>query len=206
VKPHFLAAGQAFSLLIGALTVNTACEAQRPSDDFEPALIPSRGRPGTSKAVPVHMPGALPEETTVAAAKASSAVPLKNTGKLGERLEGDVYYFELLGLRTCDASGKVAAVEVEIEAKTRLTVSPRDVAIGKGGITFTGGLNFDRQLPGCAPLLGISVLQKGQVTRGFVLFDVPRRPGSDLTLIYQPTRWGGAGYVSVPLQTWPGPP
>lgn len=205
-QSRFLAKGPALSLLACALTATSACDVHRPSDDFEPAVVPSRSRPGAPQVAPVHMPGAIPQQNAVAATKASSALSVKTTGRLGERLEGDVYYFKLLGSRTCDALGKVAAVEVEIEAKTRLTVSPRDVAIGKGGITFTGGLNFDRKLPGCTPLLGISVLRKGQVASGFVLFDVPGRPGGDLALIYQPTRWGGAGYVSVPLETWSAPP
>jgi hypothetical protein len=152
------------------------------------------------------MPDAVPQENAPVADAVTAPASFKTTGNVGELLENNLYFFKLRNARTCDASGKVAGVEVEIEAKTKLAVSPRDVVIGKGGIAFTAGLNFERKLPGCTPLLNLSVLKKGQVARGFVLFDLPRRPGNDLTLIYQPTRWGGAGYVRVPLPTWSGPP
>jgi hypothetical protein len=196
-----------FWLVACALTATSACDFHPTRNDAKPTRAASSSPRRAPRIVPVHMPDAIPQQNVAAAASAViTPTPLKSTGKVGELLESDVYFFKVRSLRTCDASGKVAGVEVEIEAKTKLAVSPRDVVIGKGGITFTAGLNFERKLPGCTPLLGLSVLQKGQVARGFVLFDVPRPPGSDLTLIYQPTRWGGAGYVSVPLQTWSGPP
>lgn len=154
-------------------------------------------------APPVSMPDALPPAEAEAHAEAvqASAV-VKYRGKRGERLEGDVFHFTLLGSRLCEKDGKVAGVEVEIEAKARLSVSPRDVVIGKGGVTYNASLDVSRKLSGCAPLLPISSLRKGQTARGFVLFDLPSRPGEDLQLIYQPTRWGGAGYVTVPLEQW----
>ena len=136
------------------------------------------------------------------AIQASAQVKHSGSGTPGERLEGDVYYFQLRSLKTCDSEGKVAGVEVEIEAKSKLSVTPRDVVIGKGGIQFSSSLDFERKLPGCTPLLKISTLQKGQVARGFVLYDLPARPGDDLRLVYQPTRFGGAGYVTAPLKDW----
>ncbi len=150
------------------------------------------------------MPGAIPQEPAHAEA-VTAAARVKTSGKLGEQLEGDVYYFTLRSMRTCDASGKVAGVEVEIEAKAKLAVSPRDVVIGKGGIAFNASMDLERRLPGCLPLLEISALRQGQKTRGFVLFDLPYRPPADLRLIYQPTRWGGAGYVTARLEDWKGP-
>jgi len=135
----------------------------------------------------------------VEAVAASASV--KHSGKLGERLEGDIYYFELRSVRACDEAGKIVGVEVEIEAKEKLNVSARDVTIGRGGVAFNASLDLARKLPGCTPLLGFSALQRGQVARGFVTFDLPT-PRRDLGLIYQPTRWGGAGYVSVPQLEW----
>jgi hypothetical protein len=105
------------------------------------------------------------------------AASVKSHRKLGERLESDVHYF-----------------------------TARDVVRGRGGITFDAGLDFVRKLPGCTPILDRTVLRAGGVARDFVLFDLPTRPGNDLTLIYQPTRWGGAGYVRVPLRCWSSAP
>jgi hypothetical protein len=114
--------------------------------------------------------------------------------------------FRLRRLKICDDTGKVAGVEIEIEGKTKLAVSPRDVVLGHGGITFNANLDILRKLPGCTPILDRTVLRTGEVARGFVSFDLPTRPGNDLTLIYQPARWGGAGYVSVPLRGWSSAP
>jgi hypothetical protein len=150
------------------------------------------------------MPGAIPQAELQGdqpvAARETAAV--KYSGDVGERLEGDVYFFKVHSLKTCDAAGKLAGVEVEVEAKGRLAVNPRDVIIGKGGISFTASLDLKRELPGCTPLLQISVLKRGQAARGYVLYDLPWRPTNDLRLIYQPTRWGGAGYVTAPLKDW----
>lgn len=156
----------------------------------------------------VRMPNALPQAELMGEGHARVEpvkANVKYSGRVGERLEGDVYYFTVLSLRTCDAAGKLAAVEVEIEAKSKLSVSPRDVTLGKGGITFTANLDFKRQPPGCTPRLEISTLQKAQKARGFVLYDLPRPPGPDLRLIYQPTRFGGAGFVTASLQPWSAP-
>jgi hypothetical protein len=157
---------------------------------------------------PVSMPGAIPQ----AELQGEQPTPVRETaavkysGEVGERLEGDVYFFQVHSLKTCDAEGKVAAVEVEIEAKSKLTVSPKDVVIGKGGIRFTASLDFKRNLPGCTPQLEISALKRGQTVRGYVLYDLPWRPTSDLHLVYQPTRWGGSGFVTAPLKSWPSTP
>lgn len=112
--------------------------------------------------MPMTMPGALAHEHKHVEA-ATRAASVKSHDQLGERLEGDVYYFR-----------------------------PRHV-LGRSGITFNASLDFVRKLPGCSPILDMTVLRAGEVARDFVLFDLPTRPGNDLTLIYQPTRWGGAG-------------
>ena len=136
---------------------------------------------------------------------------VKHTGKLGELLEGDVYYFKLSSIRPCGEqpdpktakpnARRVVAAEVEITAKEELNVSPRDVTIGVGGIVFNGSVDRKRTIEGCSPLLEISRLRSKQAAKGYVLFDIPvTGPGSDLGemgLIYQPTRFGGAGRVLV---------
>jgi hypothetical protein len=157
---------------------------------------------------PVNMPGAIPQAELHGdqPTPARETAAVKYSGDVGERLEGDVYFFQVHSLKTCDAAGKVAGIEVEIEAKSKLSVSPKDVVIGKGGIRFTASLDFKRNLPGCTPQLEISALKRGEKVRGYVLYDLPWRPTDDLRLIYQPTRWGGAGYVTAPLKNWALPP
>jgi hypothetical protein len=139
-------------------------------------------------------------------------VNLKHTGTIGEVLEGDVYSFKLLSLGPCGEqpdpkmakvdARRVVAAEVEITAKQELNVSPRDVVIGVGGVSFAGSVDQKRTIEGCTPLLKFSRLPSKQVAKGFVLFDVPvTGPGSDLAamgLRYQPTRFGGAGSVLIP--------
>jgi hypothetical protein len=150
------------------------------------------------------MPGAVPQEVAPSTAQATPAsVSVKQSGTVGERLEADLYYFKLYGVRACDEAGKVLGVEVEVEAKARLSLSPRDVTIGRGGIGFNASMDPERKLPGCTPLLRASALRGGQVARGFVLFDLPSAPRHELSLIYQPTRWGGAGFVTVPRLNGP---
>lgn len=177
-----------------------------------PAPVPSAkprvvGKASPKPAAPVLMPGAVPQAERDAHAHAVQAsTTVKYSGAIGERLEGDIYYFKVLATRVCDVAGKVAGVEIELEAKEQLAVSPRDVVIGKGGIAFNASQDLQRKLPACSPLLRISTLKSGQVARGFVLFDLPSPPANDLQLIYQPTRWGGAGYVTTPLTSWSGAP
>jgi hypothetical protein len=192
-------------LLLGAAGCNTKPEPPGGDNPVPRALASS----GPKKPVPpVNMPGAIPQAELhgdqPVAARETAAV--KYSGEVGERLEGDVYFFQVRSLKTCDNAGKVAGVEVEIEATSKLSVNPRDVVIGKGGVRFTASLDFKRELPGCTPLLQISILQKGQKARGYVLYDLPSRPTDDLRLIYQPTRFGGAGFVTAPLKDWPLPP
>lgn len=193
-------------LAVGLVTASglVACNGERPRQSSQRAQPVAAPKPKTVPAV--HMPGAIARAESQGAEAPRASPQLKNEGKLGERLEGDVYYFRLKSLRLCDGTGKLAGVEVEIEAKSRLSVSPRDVVIGKGGIAFHASMNSERRLPGCTPLLDISTLQRGEVAAGFVLFDLPHRPGNDLGLIYQPTRWGGAGFVRSSLEGWSTPP
>ena len=143
----------------------------------------------------------------------SPPVAVKHTGEMGELLEGDMYSFKLLSMKPCGeqpdpktappTARRVVAAEVEVTAKGEFNVSPRDVAVGVGGIVFNGSVDQKRKLPGCSPLLRISVLREKQVAKGFVLFDIPvSGPGSDLremSLVYKPTRFGGAGQVLVRL-------
>ena len=143
--------------------------------------------------------------------------PMKTAGKVGEGLEGDVSYFKVLSLKPCgnvkspaeaeaarDPKARaVFAAEVEIVAKTRLNVSPRDLSLNKGGMKFMASVDPKRTLDGCTPLLQVSRLQPKESARGFVLFDLPAwGPGSnvnELDLMYHPARFGGSTQLFVKL-------
>lgn len=189
----------------------------------EPAAKPS------SKPVPIAKAPAAPKPIDVMAKLGPvkpeadhhqpppPTTPLKTVGAMGEGLEGDVSYFKLLSVKPCgDAKSReeaearkdpkaraVYAAEVEIVAKTRMNVSPRDLSLGKGGFSFMASVDPKRELKGCTPLLQISLLQPKQSARGFVLFDLPAwGPGSnvnELNLIYHPARFGGSTQVLVKL-------
>lgn len=200
---------KAFSVKLLATSLSTllvagavACKSPPSSPGSQQAgaqpLASSRARPIPT----VYMPGAIPQDVAATEAVAATST-VKNRGKLGERLEGDVYYFRLLAAHACDAGGKVVGVEIELEAKTKLAVSPRDMTLGKGGMAFSASLELERKLPGCSPLLRMATLKKGETAKGFVLFDLPSPPPEGLGLVYQPTRWGGAGHVAVELSGWP---
>jgi hypothetical protein len=139
---------------------------------------------------------------------------VKSVGRLGELLEGDVYFFRLVELHRCEGPGSITGsgptsrvavgAKVEITAKSALNIQPRDVLLTTGGITFYGGVDMKRELEGCTPLAKISTLRKDEVARGYVLFDIPvTGPGSELDKLglgYHPTRFGGSGPVFVPAE------
>jgi len=144
--------------------------------------------------------------------------PLKTVGSMGDELEGDVSYFKLLSIKPCKdpkapaggsggapnpAARNVVAAEVEIVAKTKLTVNPRDLMLGKGGITFNASVDPKRELAGCTPLLKLSWLKTRESAKGYVLFDLPASgPGSslnELNLVYHPARFGGSVQLHVKL-------
>ena len=89
---------------------------------------------------------------------------------------------------------------VEITAKGRLSISPRDMQLASGGIIFYGSIDDKRRLPGCTPLLKRSMIQNDGVAKGYVLFDVPLPEPRSLELTYRPTRWGGATPVRVRIR------
>ena len=169
----------------------------------QPAPGPSALREalGIPHGVDMEAQGA-PSVTPVAAKK------VKASGGLGELLEGTVYFFEAEAVKPCDApanaaaSGKAPVVlgaKVRIKAKSRLTVSPREVSLHGDGIMFNASMDPNRSLKGCTPLLKVSWLKKDEVIEGFVVFDVPSPAPKQLVLNYLPTRWGGASAVRVTL-------
>ena len=181
------------------------------------SVVPAAAQAATPAAPPnpsaLHgMPGALGVESEEMAV--TVPVPgVKSTGTVGDRLEGDVYLFKMLSSTPCGAAldakaeaepaapaGKsVVGVKVRIDAKSRLGISPRDVTLHRGGVTFYASVSPDRRLKGCTPLLKVSSLRKKESIEGFVLFDLPSPDLKGLELEYRPTRWGGAGQVRVAL-------
>ncbi len=212
-------------LLLTALVALVTLGCARKSSNTRDAPPAKPAVTAKAKAAPANatrpvshgMPGPLtPEpgfEHGASSVPKAPTVNVKSMGEMGELLEGNAYFFKLLSMKPCGeqpdpatalpAARRVVAAEIEVTAKGEFNVSPRDVAIGVGGITFRGSVDPKRKVPGCTPLLGISVLRDKDVAKGFVLFDIPvSGPGSDLhqmNLVYHPTRFGGAGQVMVHL-------
>ena len=93
---------------------------------------------------------------------------------------------------------------LSIEAKQpALFVSPRDLEMRRGGVILNARHINQPLLPGCQPLLPARQMRAGESLGGFALFEVPRsfRTTTDdpIVLSYQPTRWGGARRVEVPI-------
>jgi hypothetical protein len=213
-------------LLACAALALAGCTKDAPNDALAKPAAASRSapkpaaaqqeRPATGETTLAGMPGPLTPELGFEHggkpnARPAPSAPLKNVGKVGELLESDVFTFKLVSIAPCGPAPdpktaapnarRVVAADVEITAKEGMSVSPRDVAIGVGGIVFNGSLDSKRKVEGCGALLAPGVLLPEKSAKGRVLFDIPvTGPGSDLGqmgLIYQPTRFGGAGAVMV---------
>lgn len=168
----------------------------------KPGLDPGPIRPVSSQAPSESEPSPPPTFKTV--------------GEMGETLEGQVHRFKLLAVHPCGPRPEKPVVppkegeysteriavgaEVEIQAKGRLFISPRDVTLRSGGIFFYANLDLERRLEGCTPVLQRDWLDQDQSVRGFVLFDLPIRKLEGFELAYRPTRWGGAIPLRVPLR------
>jgi len=205
-------------IAIGCAREPSKFDASKATATARPIAKPKAGTTPPAETQPASlagMPGPLTPEPGFHGRPAVPKVPavnVKHTGKVGELLEGDVYFFKLLSIAPCGeqpdpktakpSARRVVAAEVEITARSELNVSPRDVMIGVGGISFHGSVDRTRSIDACRPALPISSLRPKEVAKGFVLFDIPvTGPGSDLAemgLIYQPTRFGGAGRVLIP--------
>jgi hypothetical protein len=208
------------------VALSCAACAREPSSGMAPKPSAS---PAAKKAVAVPKPAPNPAEAiaklgpvvpeTEQHQPPPSSKPLKTTGAIGDDLEGDASYFKLVAMRPC-TDGKsappagdggapdpkartIVAAEVEIVAKSRVNVSPRDLTLRQGGIMFMASVDPKRELKGCTPLLKFSRLMPKESVKGFVLFDIPTwGPGSkldELNLIYHPARFGGSIPVQVKL-------
>src|SRR5262245_15786374 len=91
-----------------------------------------------------------------------------------------------------------------VEAKDDVFVSPRDLQLRRGGVILNARHINQPLLSGCKPLLPAKQLRPGEGLGGFALFEVPKsfRQTTDdpIVLSYQPTRWGGARKVEVPIR------
>ena len=209
--------------IIALALILTACRrenSEKPSDKSgaEPASarpeVVSRPAPGASAlreqlgipaGVDMETQGPAPAVTPAAARK------VKSHGALGDLLEGDVYFFTAESVKPCgepatpsagsggEQSRVVVGAKVKIKAKSRLTVSPRELSLHSGGVTLNASMDLKRELKGCTPLLKVGWLKKDETIEGFVLFDVPTPEPKNLQLRYLPTRWGGASAIGVKL-------
>ena len=75
----------------------------------------------------------------------------------------------------------------------------RDVTIEKDGVIIRSEVN-PKPSTGCSPLLEPRTLRHNQVASGVVVFQVADEAFvRSSTIAYQPTRWGGAPHVQVPV-------
>ena len=79
-------------------------------------------------------------------------------------------------------------------------VSPRDVTLESGGVILQTTPPTVSLVARCAPALTARRLPARQTARGTVLFEISpefRAGQGSMELVYRPTRWGGAGRLSV---------
>jgi hypothetical protein len=202
------------SIGLCALGLSAACEKTptEPSSNEPRLAAPAPSAPRPAVPIPGMPPGFAIDggEQRVGHATVGAELPkLKVLGKVGEQLEGDVYFFKTLSVKQCEGSPAaggnakikplVIGAEVEIKAKRQLNISPRDVRLGSGGVVFYASVDPQRQEKGCEPMIRHGSLGAEQVIRGYVVFDVPPPEPPKLQLTYAPTRWGGAGSVVTTL-------
>jgi hypothetical protein len=128
----------------------------------------------------------------------------------GDWIETPSYKFRFAGLKRCGAAEEAGAgafstlgFAVEVAPKQgQIFVSPRDVALERGGVILEARYLDQKPLPNCAPMLPQRQIRVGQSVRGTVMFDVPPSFSSGsgpIKLSYRPTRWGGAPRVEVKI-------
>jgi hypothetical protein len=160
-------------------------------------------------------PGA--DAGSAVAATASEALPLD--AGLGGWVETASYKFKVSGVAPCAMPAPVRSasndgsaesvpedrpqrvgVTVHVGAKfDEFFVSGRDVTIVKGGVIIQPEVN-PKPSAGCSPLLEPKTLRHDQVASGVVVFQVEDEAFvRSSTIAYQPTRWGGAPHVQVPV-------
>jgi hypothetical protein len=196
-------------------------ETTQPSVTATPASLrapPAADRPASAEPTAQSSAAALRPAAQGSSGTESAQAAPKTVGRTGELLTGDVYAFRAISVQPCGGSAHksvapqasasapshnesvVIGALVEIAAKGRLSISPRDAQLVSGGITFYASVDDKRRLVGCTPLLKRSMIQKDQVAKGYVLFDVPLPEPRTLELMYRPTRWGGATPVRVRIR------
>jgi hypothetical protein len=152
-----------------------------------------------------------------AAAAQSEALPLD--AGLGAWIESAAYKFKVSGVTPCaipaparSASNDGAAESVPVDRPQRIGVtvhvaakfdeffvSDRDVTIEKDGVIIQPEVH-PTPSAGCSPLLEPKALRHDQLASGVVVFQVEDEAFvRSSTIAYQPTRWGGAPRVQVPV-------
>jgi hypothetical protein len=126
----------------------------------------------------------------------------------GMWVESDAYDFKVETVKLCkpdkvdDADAKapnLVGVKVQVKAKVgEFFADQRHAQLRSGGIFLSPKLEVTN-FPGCTPAFKPVQLRAGQVTGGFIVFEVPG-PYPNLLVEYHPVRWGGAGTVRVKIE------
>jgi len=123
----------------------------------------------------------------------------------GTWISSDIYDFKLESAKYCTKPQKSDAgepkpgtvwlgVKAQILAKTdEVFLDRRHATLRDKGIYFQASLDLE-PFGGCTPAFKPVQLKRGQVTSGYIVFELPKA-WPNLLLEFQPTRWGGAGRV-----------
>ena len=136
-----------------------------------------------------------------------------------QRIESAAYKFKVTSVAPCALpapvrsaanDGSAEAVPEDRQLRVGVTVhvlakfdeffvAGRDVTIEKDGVIIQPEVQ-PKPSTGCSPLLEPKAMRHDQVASGVVVFQVPDEAFlRSSTIAYQPTRWGGAPRVQVPV-------
>jgi len=191
--------------LISILTVcsTTNCGREVPA---ERAADPAPSTPPPAKVPAVPEPPAAPAQQPVAVEPPIEAAA-------GEWLDSGMYQFRLTGIRRCDRSKPATAADaatgdgeairlavgVQVLAKVdQVFVSARDIALERDGVTYASETT-SKPDPRCGAPLPARQLKAEESVSGSVLFTLPEREARASTLVFAPTRWGGAPRVAMAM-------
>jgi hypothetical protein len=179
----------------------------------------------SSSAAPLVTASAAPQDSVLPVAAAPSAAPSASApsgsvaeaaspddsfgGSIGPPLETPMYQFKVQEVKRCEAAAPqtdaapsplLIGLRVQVTAKVdQLPAFGRDITLEGGGVVYRSALPSP---PGsrCTPLLGPKQLHANQDVSGFAVFTIPADVNlRGLTIAFQPTRWGGAPRVQMPL-------
>ena len=188
-------------LVVSAISHCGGREHEARGADVRPSPPASTAAPGAT----VPPPPATEETAQTPPVPATEAAA-------GEWTDSALYRFRMTAIRRCPDSrvhapsdapatdGDVIrmALTVQVEAKASVLVSARDIALEHDGVVYASELPSGQD-PRCGPPLRTKQLAANERTSGAILFTLPESEARAATLVFSPTRWGGAPRVAVAM-------